>query len=964
MASIRDRTNVFTERLERRALLAVTATFTPGTGLLFVAGDALNNTITISRDAAGNILVNGGAVVVAGGTPTVANTTGIFVSAGDGSDTVTLSEVNGALPAATLAGGLLNDVLTGGSGNDVLLGEDGNDTLLGKGGFDTLNGGAGNDVLTGGDADDSVVGGTDSDRLIWNPGDDTDINEGDAGTDTVEVNGGNGTETFTIAPNGTRVRFDRVNPAPFTIDINACENLVVNCNGGDDTVTGSNGLATLIALTIDGGIGQDALGGGDGDDILIGGDSNDTITPGRGNDVVFGGASDDTVVWNPGDGSDILEGQAGLDTLQFNGANIAEQIDVAANGSRVRFTRDVGNVLMDLNDVETVRYAALGGADTVTVGDLTGTATTAVVADLALNGAGDGAGDTVIVNATAGADTAIVNGAGSTATVLGLSAQTLVTTPDPSLDRIILRGLAGADSLSATTLAVGVIGLTLDGGSQGDSITGSPGVDSIIGGTENDTVNGIGGNDAIVWNPGDGSDTVDGGDGFDTLTVNGDLLADAFTITSNAGRVRLDRTNLTPFFQNVGTVESLVVNANAGADTVQASTGLAALTTLTIDGGADADVLNGGDGGDLLIGGDGNDTIKPGLATDVVLAGNNDDTVIWNPGDGSDILEGQAGTDTLQFNGSAATEVFNINPNGGRVLLTRDVGAVSMDMDDFETVALTTFGGADTVNVNDVAASDLTGVLVDLSTDGSVDTVNINNIADAGAVTVRGSDSSDVVNVNADNFGSGRAVFDTTERLAALTIGSGGIARVAGTGNTVLTASIVSFGVSGVLDVTGNSFVFDYNGASPLNTVRSRIASGFAGGSWGGNGITSSTAANIAGTGVGYAEASALTLVPANTFRGTTVDSTSVIVSYTLFGDTNLDRVVNFVDLLALASNYGKTATAVWTTADFNYDTNTGFVDLLSLASNYNKALAAIAGPAASPAAHTATNSVASDILA
>jgi hypothetical protein len=38
-------------------------------------------------------------------------------------------------------------------------------------------------------------------------------------------------------------------------------------------------------------------------------------------------------VWNPGDGSDVVDGGAGTDTLQFNGANIAEKIDITANGS-------------------------------------------------------------------------------------------------------------------------------------------------------------------------------------------------------------------------------------------------------------------------------------------------------------------------------------------------------------------------------------------------------------------------------------------------------------------------------------------------------------------------------------------------------------------------------------------------------------------------------------------------------
>jgi len=50
---------------------ATTATFSGG--VLSVNGDSLDNNIAVSRNAAGTILVNGGAVSVIGGTPTVAN---------------------------------------------------------------------------------------------------------------------------------------------------------------------------------------------------------------------------------------------------------------------------------------------------------------------------------------------------------------------------------------------------------------------------------------------------------------------------------------------------------------------------------------------------------------------------------------------------------------------------------------------------------------------------------------------------------------------------------------------------------------------------------------------------------------------------------------------------------------------------------------------------------------------------
>ena len=86
--------------------MAVTSTFTPSAGILSTFGDSLNNNITVSRDTAGKLLVNVGAVKVLGGTPTVANTSLIQVFGQTGNDTITLNEANGALPRANLFGGL------------------------------------------------------------------------------------------------------------------------------------------------------------------------------------------------------------------------------------------------------------------------------------------------------------------------------------------------------------------------------------------------------------------------------------------------------------------------------------------------------------------------------------------------------------------------------------------------------------------------------------------------------------------------------------------------------------------------------------------------------------------------------------------------------------------------------------------------------------------------------------------
>jgi hypothetical protein len=54
---------------------STSAVFNPATGVLTVNGNDQDNAIVVSRDAAGNLLVNGGDVLITGGDPTVANTT-------------------------------------------------------------------------------------------------------------------------------------------------------------------------------------------------------------------------------------------------------------------------------------------------------------------------------------------------------------------------------------------------------------------------------------------------------------------------------------------------------------------------------------------------------------------------------------------------------------------------------------------------------------------------------------------------------------------------------------------------------------------------------------------------------------------------------------------------------------------------------------------------------------------------
>src|SRR5262249_19469498 len=193
-----------------------------------------------------------------------------------------------------------------------------------------------------------------------------------------------------------------VNGLPTFMTVSGAEGdkdqLVVKAQGGDDDVNASTLPAGVIRLTLDGGTGNDTLVGSRGADTLLGGDGDDFAEGFQGNDFADLGAGRDTFEWAPGDGSDVVEGGDGSDTLIFNGSDDPENIDISANGNHVRFFRDFANITMDLHGVEAIDFNALGGADSVTVNDLS--ATDLILLNLDLHGAdggGDGQADAVII---------------------------------------------------------------------------------------------------------------------------------------------------------------------------------------------------------------------------------------------------------------------------------------------------------------------------------------------------------------------------------------------------------------------------------------------------------------------------------------------------------------------------------------------------------------------------------------
>src|SRR4051794_24985876 len=280
---------------------------------------------------------------------------------------------------------------------------------------------------------------------------------------TLQVDVGNdASPDFSVA----RSRFDRI---------------VVAAGAGDNHVTVDeiNGaFTTTTPTTIDGQGGDDVLTGGSGDETLLGGDGNDFVDAGRGADTVDTGAGDDTFVWRPGQGSDSFEGGAGQDLMRFDGAAGAEHFAVAANGAHVRFTRDVGGIVMDLHGVERIVTNAIAGADSVAVGDLTATDTIDVAVNL---GSVDESSDQVTVNGTAGGDLIRAAGTSTGVTVSGLATRVAVTGAQLTDDRLAILGLAGNDVIDGADLTADAIHFAADGGAGNDVVRGGAGNDTLTG---------------------------------------------------------------------------------------------------------------------------------------------------------------------------------------------------------------------------------------------------------------------------------------------------------------------------------------------------------------------------------------------------------------------------------------------------------------------------------------------------
>jgi Ca2+-binding RTX toxin-like protein len=330
-------------------------------GTLIVTGTSGDDTIVLRLAAGDSSLVE----VVGNGDVTDVKRDKfdhIVVQAGDGHDAVTVDDANGPFTdteITTLDGEGGNDTLQGGAGAEHLVGGDDNDFVDGGGGADIADLGAGDDTFG------------------WDPGEGSDVVNGQDGLDGLLFNGAAAAEMIEISPKPTdpaRVLFHR-DVANITMDLGGIERTDFNALGGVDmiivqdltgtdlrqvdidlagTLGGSAADGTFDRVMVYGTAGGDAalvtptgaavdltglhttvhtanpdptdvlwVDGGEGDDALS---ANGALLPltltlegEDGDDTLVGSAGTDTLLG--GEGDDLLVGKGGGDTLDGGPGN-------------------------------------------------------------------------------------------------------------------------------------------------------------------------------------------------------------------------------------------------------------------------------------------------------------------------------------------------------------------------------------------------------------------------------------------------------------------------------------------------------------------------------------------------------------------------------------------------------------------------------------------------------------------
>ena len=925
----------------------------PGTGFLFT--DDINGVrskygsgLGYVRDQSGNLIVSG----TEAANTFVVNTDGsnIFVSSsGNGSFTIPDAGINtirinmrGGNDTITVQSldSTINLVVEGFAGNDVFRIGDTVSTSDGIDGNITVVGGDGTDSMFYNDHINSGSITYDVSSTSMSRSQNGSVNFGST-TENVRVNGGTGNSTFNLTSTSTR---------SFTLD-GRDGNDVFNIGNGDyDNTIGED-------VFIIGGSGTDSINFDDATDTAndnylfdsVGGTYTYTFTKSsEPNATRFGNDIENVdLVANPG--NNVIEfgapgGFAASLDFDING-NDGNDILQIGNGSNGIANMDANVTFFGDAGTDEFRYLAqnVGAIDTRTfnLGTLTGGTGGVFTAG--------GSTEEFILNLGTGSDVVNVNrlAASLNLRIDGNAGNDIVTAGDGDYDtnitgNIFYQGGPGNDGFN--------IADATDTGDDAYRITSTPigGVtpantyvfDKAIGGDSrfypdlenfnivanpgNNTFDLLGGgglssNLALTFSGRDGDDTMNYGDGtvglafYDqTTNFNGNAGIDRFVYNGQnmvAGTHGVSSTTINlPFSGNVfyGTTENLELYSGASSD-VWTVTSLFSSVDLLIDTG------------------NGNDTANIGG----VGSGNVEDI------DGDIDLNMFGGDDTLNYNDQLNDIADTYTLNGFDITRTAS-GTLTFDAN---TSQVNVFAGlaANTINAT---VGGLNDYLIDAGPGN--DTINVLNAVGFG-VDLTGGSGVDALRVNTDNTNIARVNLFQNERFSELLIGDGGLVTVEFGGNKVIRTNSISINAAGTadgqLDLSDNSMIVDYDGASPISNIAALIRLGYNGGNWGGDGIDSNIARlNALGsnpTALGFGEASTLGIT---SFMGQSVDSTAVLIRHTVPGDANLDGTVDLSDFVRLRNGFNQ-VTSLWTSGNFNFDDRVDLSDFVILRNNFGRSI-------------------------
>jgi Ca2+-binding RTX toxin-like protein len=275
-----------------------------------------------------------------------------------------------------ITGTAYNDRIYAGDESNLIDGDAGHDFLDVRGGDDTIHGGAGNDAILGRDGNDLLLGEGGDDNIAASDGNDTVY--GGAGND--QIGGGEGNDLLYGGDDNDVLGSGNGHDLIFA----DAGNDIASGGWGSDTLHGGIGDDTLAGSfghdLVTGGDGNDSIGGGDGDDTIQAGPGDDQIGGGSGDDVLYGGNGHDFI--GSSDGDDQLWGNLGNDTL--NGGFGDDSMDGGGGSDTFVFNH------LQSGEIDTI-YGFEPGLDVIRISGVSGQTQAERFSALSLTSNGSGA---------------------------------------------------------------------------------------------------------------------------------------------------------------------------------------------------------------------------------------------------------------------------------------------------------------------------------------------------------------------------------------------------------------------------------------------------------------------------------------------------------------------------------------------------------------------------------------------